>query len=89
VDLELSDEQRWVGESVDALLSRADGADAAWRGLLDFGALSVGGDDGLGAIELCLIARALGAHLAAVPYLDGAGLRWAIGSRRAPRSTRA
>ena len=80
MDLELSDEQRWVGESVDALLSRADGADGAWRGLLDFGALSVGGDDGLGAIELCLIARALGAHLAAVPYLDSAGLRWAIGS---------
>jgi alkylation response protein AidB-like acyl-CoA dehydrogenase len=77
VDLELSDEQRWVGESVDALLTRADGAQDVWRGLVDFGALSVG-DDGLGAIELCLIARALGAHLTPVPYLGSAAVRFAV-----------
>jgi alkylation response protein AidB-like acyl-CoA dehydrogenase len=78
VDLELSDEQRWVGESVDALLSRADDPDVVWPSLVDFGALSVGGDDGLGAIELCLIARALGAHLAPVPYLGSAAVRFAM-----------
>jgi alkylation response protein AidB-like acyl-CoA dehydrogenase len=78
VDLELSDEQRWVGESVDALLSRADDADVVWSSLVDFGALSVGGDDGLGAIELCLIARALGAYLAPAPYLGSAALRFAM-----------
>jgi alkylation response protein AidB-like acyl-CoA dehydrogenase len=77
VDLELSDEQRWVGESADALLIRADGAEAVWRGLVDFGALSVG-DDGLGAIELCLIARAVGAHLAPVTYLGSAAVRYAV-----------
>jgi alkylation response protein AidB-like acyl-CoA dehydrogenase len=80
VDLELSDEQRWVGESVDALLSRADGAEALWRRLVQFGALAVG-DDGLGAIELCLIARSLGAHLAAVPYVASAALRFALARR--------
>jgi alkylation response protein AidB-like acyl-CoA dehydrogenase len=77
VDLELSDEQRWVGESVEALLTRADGAEELWRELVDFGALAVG-DDGLGAIELCVIARALGAHLAPVPYLASAALRFAM-----------
>jgi alkylation response protein AidB-like acyl-CoA dehydrogenase len=82
VDLELSDEQRWVQESVDALLARADGGEALWRSLVDFGALSVG-DDGLGAIELCLIARSLGAHLAPVPYLGSAALRYAAASSEA------
>jgi len=90
VDLELSDEQTWLTESVETLLVRewrpeADAPygeeaerDRLWRALVDFGALSVGGDDGLGAVELCLIARALGAHLAPVPYLASAALRYAI-----------
>jgi alkylation response protein AidB-like acyl-CoA dehydrogenase len=78
MDLELSDEQRWLSESVDALLGRDDGADALWRRLVDFGALSVGGDEGLGAIELCLIARALGAHLAPVPYVGSAAVAHAL-----------
>ena len=84
MDLELSDEQTWLAESVETLLVRewrpaADAPygeeaerDRLWRALVDFGALSVGGDDGLGAVELCLIARALGAHLAPVPYLASA-----------------
>jgi alkylation response protein AidB-like acyl-CoA dehydrogenase len=91
MDLELSDEQRWLSESVEALLSRGwrpvDGeplGDAAersalWRALAEFGALAVGGPDGLGAIELSLIARATGAHLAPVPYPGGAALRFALG----------
>jgi alkylation response protein AidB-like acyl-CoA dehydrogenase len=79
MDLELSDEQRWLSESVEALLTR-HGAEREmlWPSLVDFGALTVGGDEGLGAIELCLIARALGAHLAPVPYLGSAALRFAI-----------
>ena len=64
MDLELSDEQTWLAESVQTLLARewSPAADAPygdkaardrlWRALVDFGALSVGGDDGLGAVEL-------------------------------------
>jgi alkylation response protein AidB-like acyl-CoA dehydrogenase len=74
MDLELSDEQRWVGESVEALLAREG---ELWPSLVEFGALSIGGDEGLGAVELCLIARALGAHLAPVPYLGSAAVRFA------------
>ena len=90
MDLELSDEQTWLAESVQTLLARewspapdapyGDEAarDRLWRALVDFGALTVGGEDGLGAVELCLIARALGAHLAPVPYLGSAALRFAV-----------
>lgn len=90
MDLELSDEQIWLAESVETLLVRewrpaADAPygdepqrDRLWRAVVDFGALSVGGDEGLGAVELCLIARALGAHLAPVPYLGSAAVRYAI-----------
>src|SRR3954447_26820131 len=77
MDLELSDQQEWIGEAVETLLARDDGRGALWAGLVEFGALSVGGDDGLGAVELCLIARALGAHLAPVPYLGSAAVRFA------------
>src|SRR5437016_1851990 len=78
MDLELSDEQRWLSESVEALLARhGSDRDALWHSLVEFGALSVGGEEGLGAIELCLIARSLGAHLAPVPYIGSAALRFA------------
>ena len=79
MDLELSDQQQWITEAVDTLLARDDGRGHLWAGLVEFGALSVGGEDGLGAVELCLISRALGAHLAPVPYLDSAALRFAVG----------
>ena len=46
--------------------------------LAEFGALAVDRDEGLGAVELCLVARALGAHLASVPFLGSAALRYAI-----------
>jgi alkylation response protein AidB-like acyl-CoA dehydrogenase len=76
MDLELSDEQRWLSESVETLLAREAEPERLWARLVDFGALSVGGEDGLGAVELCLIARALGAHLAPVPYLGSAAVRF-------------
>src|SRR5437762_2907524 len=73
MDLELSDEQRWLSESVDGLLGRSG---APWDALVEFGALAVG--EGLGAIELCLVARGIGAHLAEVPYLASAAVRYAV-----------
>jgi alkylation response protein AidB-like acyl-CoA dehydrogenase len=77
MDLELSDEQKWLSEAVETLLARDAENGRLWASLVEFGALSVGGDDGLGAVELCLIARALGAHLAPVPYLGSAAVRFA------------
>src|SRR5215204_5832415 len=78
MDLELSDEQTWLGEAVETLLEREADGDRLWASLVEFGALSVGGDDGLGAVELCLIARALGARLAPVPYMGSAAVRFAV-----------
>src|SRR3954471_24739298 len=86
MDLELSDEQGWLSDAIATLLGRewCTGADTAadrralWRSLADFGALTVGGEEGLGAVEMCLIARALGEHLAPVPYLASAAVRFAI-----------
>jgi alkylation response protein AidB-like acyl-CoA dehydrogenase len=78
MDLELSDEQTWLGESVETLLARDPEHRRVWASLVEFGALSVGRDDGLGAVELCLIARALGAHLTPAPYLGSAALRFAV-----------
>src|SRR3954453_17767659 len=89
MDLELSDQQEGIGEAVETLLARDDGRGALWAGLVEFGALSVGGDDGLGAVELCLIARALGAHLAPVPYLGSAAVRFAAGPAAADLGERA
>ncbi len=77
MDLELSDEQTWLGESVETLLARDPEHRRVWASLVEFGALSVG-RDGLGAVELCLIARALGAHLAPAPYLASAAVRFAV-----------
>jgi len=90
VDLGRTDEQSWISASIDSLLARqwvapqdavsapAGRREGVWAGLVSFGALSVGGADGLGAAELCLIARALGAHLASVPFLGSAGVRLAL-----------
>ena len=88
MDLELTDEQTWLSESLATLLERewpaAERAHEAgrderarlWRALVDFGVLSAG-EDGLGAVELCLVARALGTHLASVPFLGSAAIRYA------------
>ena len=70
MDLELTDEQTWLAESVDTLLRREwPGAERAhesgtderaklWRALVEFGALAVDREDGLGAVELCLARHA-------------------------------
>jgi len=93
MDLELTDEQRWLAESVDTLLDRSwlgveslgeaspERCRGVWRDLVEFGVLTIGGDEGLGAVELCLIARSLGAHLASVPFLGSAAVRLALAPR--------
>ncbi len=95
MDLELTDEQRWLSESVDTLLDRewlpAQAAAEAtierrqrvWDELVAFGALSIGGEDGIGAVEACLIARSLGSHLAAVPFIASAAIRLSLGDQAA------
>jgi alkylation response protein AidB-like acyl-CoA dehydrogenase len=90
MNLTNTDEQAWLSDSVDAILSREwvtpqeiaratpEQRRRVWQELLGFGALGIGGADGLGATELCLIARALGRHLAAVPFLGSAAVRLAL-----------
>src|SRR5262249_45789531 len=89
VDLELSDEQVWIEESINTLLDRqwpapegarqAGEADRArlWDSLVEFGLLSGAGTD-LGGIELCLVARAVGGHLASAPLLGSVAVRYAL-----------
>jgi alkylation response protein AidB-like acyl-CoA dehydrogenase len=85
MDLGLTDEQVWLSESVGELVGREaadDGivppaaAERLWRSLGEFGALEVG--DGLGAVELALVTRGLGARVAPVPYADTAAVHYAL-----------
>jgi alkylation response protein AidB-like acyl-CoA dehydrogenase len=92
MDLELTDEQAWLGESIDTLLARewvpveaiaeagVERRSRVWNELVAFGALSIG--DGIGAVEACLIARSLGGHLASVPFAASAAARLALPSPR-------
>jgi alkylation response protein AidB-like acyl-CoA dehydrogenase len=89
MDLELTDEQTWLSDALETLLAREwAGPEAAheagpaerarlWASLVEFGVLSVDREEGLGAVELCLAARALGMHLASAPFLGSAALRYA------------
>jgi alkylation response protein AidB-like acyl-CoA dehydrogenase len=89
MDLELSDEQVWLEESINTLLERrwpraesawqAGEAERArlWESLVAFGLLAGAGTD-LGAIELSLVARAVGGHLASVPLLGSVAVRYAL-----------
>jgi alkylation response protein AidB-like acyl-CoA dehydrogenase len=89
MDFELTAEQTWLAESVAELLSRhaeddgivaPEAADAVWRALVEFGAIDIGtGDDGLGAVELAIVARQLGERLAAVPFTGTASFRYVRG----------
>ena len=92
MELELTEEQSWISESIDTLLSREwvtpqDVTDVSperrrqtWTALVEFGSFGIkkDGEDGLGAVELCLIARSLGSHLASVPFLGSAAVRLAL-----------
>ena len=90
MDLELTDEQNWLSESIDTLLERewmpaeavaeatAERRRRVWEQLVAFGALTIGGQEGLGTVELCLIARALGSRLASVPFVGSAAVRLAL-----------
>ncbi len=90
MDLELSDEQVWIDESINTLLDRQwPPAEAAWQAgeaqraglwesLVEFGLLSGSADGQLGAAELCLVARAAGGHLASVSLLGSVGVRYAL-----------
>jgi alkylation response protein AidB-like acyl-CoA dehydrogenase len=89
VDFALSDEQRWLVESVEELLRREAGDDAhvptgsgarLWDALVEFGTLDVGpGEDALGAVEVALVARAVGERLAPVPLAATAAFRYVVG----------
>jgi alkylation response protein AidB-like acyl-CoA dehydrogenase len=71
MDLELTDEQAFLAESVEQLLAKSPGP-AAWPALVEFGALSIasGEAEDVGAVELALLARALGERLVSVPLVD-------------------
>jgi len=73
VDLALSDEQEWLAETVEELVEREPSA-RLWQALVDFGALA----SELGLVERVLIARQLGAALAAVPYVDSAAAHYVL-----------
>ena len=89
MDFELTEEQRLLGESVAELLRREGGENGSvapesgarlWRALVEFGALDVGPrEDALGAVETAIVARALGEHLAAVPLVATAAVRYVVG----------
>src|SRR3954465_6017201 len=84
MELQLTAEQGMLAESIRELIGRRSGDDGLvpaesgeplWRELRDFGALEIGPSEGeRGTVELALIARALGEHLAAVPLVDTAAL---------------
>jgi alkylation response protein AidB-like acyl-CoA dehydrogenase len=74
VDLQASEEQTLLAETVDELLAR-EAPERAWASLVEFGAL----DEELGAVELALVAGAVGARLAAVPYVESAAAGYALG----------
>jgi alkylation response protein AidB-like acyl-CoA dehydrogenase len=73
MNLQLSDEQRWLSDAVGELVER-EPPERLWQALVDFGAL--GAD--LGLVDRALIARALGAALAAVPYVESAAASYAL-----------
>lgn len=76
MELELTDEQGWLADSVEQLLTKTS-PELIWPALVDFGALSIAsGADGLGAVELALVGRALGESLAVVPFIDSAAARY-------------
>lgn len=90
MDLRFTSEQDLLGEAVRQMLSQrseasslidASQSKAVWRDLVEFGGLNVGvGDEELGAVELAIVARALGERLAPIPYGDSVAVRYALGT---------
>jgi alkylation response protein AidB-like acyl-CoA dehydrogenase len=76
MDLELTQEQELLSESVQQLLAKNQGA-AAWPALVEFGALEIAAGDDVGAVELALVARELGERLEATPLIDTAAATYA------------
>lgn len=68
MDLALTGEQTLLRDAVGELLDREGG----WAELVDFGAL----EEGLGAVELALIAWSTGSHLAEVPFVEAGALAY-------------
>jgi alkylation response protein AidB-like acyl-CoA dehydrogenase len=68
VDLGLTGEQTLLRDAVGELLDREGG----WAELVEFGAL----EEGLGAVELALIAWSTGFHLAEAPFVEAGALAY-------------
>lgn len=84
MDLELTDEQTWLAQSVEQLLVQSPGVET-WPALVEFGGLAIAsGEDGLGAVELALVGRALGQSLATVPFIETAAARYATRAHASP-----
>ena len=84
MDLELTDEQTWLAQSVEQLLAQSPGVET-WPALVEFGGLAIAsGEDGLGAVELVLVGRALGQSLATVPFVETAAARYATRMHASP-----
>ena len=84
MDLELTDEQTWLAQSVEQLLAQSPGVET-WPALVEFGGLAIAsGEDGLGAVELALVGRALGQSLATVPFIETAAARYATRAHASP-----
>ena len=88
MDLQLTQEQSWLSESADGIVAAvtADGivppaaSGELWQSLVEFGALQIG-EDGIGAVELSLVARSLGQRLAPIPYVDTAAVLYGLADR--------
>jgi hypothetical protein len=90
MELQLTDEQEMLAESIRQLVGRRSGEDgivsaeageSVWRELVDFGVLEIGPSEAeLGTVDLALVARALGERLAAVPLVDTAALLLGAGA---------
>jgi alkylation response protein AidB-like acyl-CoA dehydrogenase len=90
MELQLTDEERMLAESMRELTGRRAGEDglvtaaageSVWRDLVDFGVLDIGPSEAeLGTVDLALVARALGERLATVPLVDSAALLLGAGA---------
>src|SRR4051794_21693594 len=76
MDLELTQEQALLAESVRQLLAQNQGP-GVWPALVEFGALEIAAGEDVGAVELALVARELGERLVPTPLIDSAAALYA------------